>query len=122
MLFFPWNAANTFQYCRQDTPNPLAIANDLTIALATHPPLAVDPNVEPNELAIAYDSTNRIDDPSSDGCTLLASVKHFIWADERLSNSTLTTPKFGKCCLQRTIKLPPTTDNNGSKYADFLRE
>ncbi|GAB2301475.1 hypothetical protein Dimus_035497, partial [Dionaea muscipula] len=44
----------------QDTSDPLAIANDSTIALATHPPLVVDPNVEPNEPAIAYDSTTAL--------------------------------------------------------------
>ncbi|GAB2302287.1 hypothetical protein Dimus_039075 [Dionaea muscipula] len=37
---------------------------------------------------------------------LCRGLKAFHWADERLSNSTLTTPKFGKCCLQGTIKLP----------------
>ncbi|GAB2292651.1 hypothetical protein Dimus_026888, partial [Dionaea muscipula] len=44
----------------QDTPDPLAIANDSTIALETHPPLAVDPNVEPNEPTIAYDSATAL--------------------------------------------------------------
>ena len=33
--------------------------------------------------------------------------KALMWDDERLSNSTKNKPKFGVCCLQGQVELPP---------------
>ncbi|GAB2267716.1 hypothetical protein Dimus_002698, partial [Dionaea muscipula] len=59
-LVHPLSETHAVVHPGQDTPNPPAITNDSIIALATHPPLVVDPNVEPNQPAIANDSATTL--------------------------------------------------------------